>query len=201
MVYAVSMHVIVGLGNPGEEYKHSRHNVGRAIVEAFTRRGDFDVWKDDRKAHAQVAKGEYEGEKAALLLPDTFMNRSGTAVLPFVKSKKAAERLIVVYDDIDLPLGSLKLSFGRSSGGHKGVESIIRSLKTKDFVRVRVGISPATASGKVRKPKTEQATIDFLMKAFRKPEEEKLKKITKRVHEALEVIVRDGRAAAMNEFN
>jgi PTH1 family peptidyl-tRNA hydrolase len=194
-------YVIVGLGNPGEEYEGSRHNAGRTLVERFAARGDFPEWKNDKKARAHVTKGELAGNGVTLVLPDTFMNRSGSAVLSFVKSVKAAERLVVVYDDIDLPIGTMKISFGRGSGGHRGVESVARSLKTKDFVRVRVGVAPTTPSGKVKKPRGEKEVVNFLMKPFRKPEQEKLKKLEKQVLGALDAIIEKGRAVAMNEFN
>src|SRR3989344_1513470 len=146
-------YVIVGLGNPGEAYKNTRHNTGRSFVEHFGNLLSFDDWQKNKKANALVAKGECEGEKTVLVLPDTFMNRSGGAVAVFVKNKKAAEKLVVVYDDMDLPLGSMRIAFGRNSGGHRGIESIVRTLKTKDFVRIRVGVSPTTPSGKLKKPK------------------------------------------------
>jgi hypothetical protein len=95
---------------------------------------------------------ESGGGKATIIHSDEFMNHSGKAVAKFVKSKKAAENLIVVYDDIDLPLGTMKISFNKSSGGHRGLESIIKALKTKEFTRIRIGISPTTASGKIKKP-------------------------------------------------
>ena len=109
--------------------------------------------------------------------------------------------MVVIYDDLDMPLGKIKISFGRGSGGHKGIESIVRSIKTKDFIRIRVGIAPATPSGKIKKIKTEQKVIDFILGDFKKKETEILKKVFKKVNEALEVIIKEGRSNAMNEFN
>ena len=129
------------------------------------------------------------------------MNKSGLSLKPIITSTKKAESLIVIYDDLDMPLGKFKISFGRGSGGHKGVESIARSIKTKDFIRIRVGIAPTTPSGKIKKPKGEQKIIDFILGDFKKPEIEKLKKVFKKVNEALEVIIEEGRSKAMNEFN
>ena len=194
-------HVLVGLGNPTEEYKATRHNTGRSFVEYFGKTNVIDTWEKNKKANATVTRGEYAGEKVVLILPDTFMNRSGNAVIAYVKSKKSAEKMIVVYDDLDLPLGSMKISFGRSSGGHRGIDSIVRTLKTKDFVRIRVGVSPTTPSGKLKKPKGEEAVVDFLMKPFRKQEQETLKKVRARVLEAISVLISEGRAVAMNRFN
>ena len=129
------------------------------------------------------------------------MNKSGNAVAKAVKSAKAAQKLVVVYDDIDLPLGTMKLSYGRGSGGHRGVESIRRAIKTEGFIRIRVGISPATPSGKTKKPKGEKAVNNFILGTFKPKELELLKKVSKKVSGALTAIVVDGKERAMNEFN
>lgn len=190
-------HVIVGLGNPGEQYIHSPHNAGRLAVEHFARYAGAQEWKEHKKSNALVAKGDF----GTLVLPNTYMNRSGSAVLHFVKSAKAAQKLVVAYDDIDLPLGKLKISFSRGSGGHKGVESIARALKTRDFIRVRIGASPATPSGKLKKPSGEAAVHDYLLKPLRKPQFETLQKVLKTTDKALETIITDGYERAMNQFN
>ncbi|MDP2648823.1 MAG: aminoacyl-tRNA hydrolase, partial [bacterium] len=138
--------LIVGLGNPGEEYHFTRHNTGRASVEYFAKAAGFGEFREDKKAKAHVAGGMIGKAAVVALLPDTFMNKSGSSLAKFIKSQKAAERMVVVYDDLDLPLGALKLSYDRGSGGHKGLESIIRAVKTKKFTRVRIGVSPTTPS-------------------------------------------------------
>ena len=129
------------------------------------------------------------------------MNKSGLAAAAAIKSKKGAEKLIVVHDDLDLPLGSFKISFGRSSGGHRGVESVIRALKTKDFIRLRIGVSPATPSGKLKKPKGEKAVLKFIIGTLSKSDEEQLKKAMRKIVGALHAIVAKGREKAMSEFN
>ena len=161
------MYIVVGLGNPGEEYRETRHNTGRMA--------------------AGFVDGKVEGVK--VFVPDTFMNKTGGAVVKVVKSKKAAEKLIVIYDDLDLPLGSIKISYNRGSGGHKGVESIIKALKTKEFIRIRIGIG-----------KKDDVEAHILGK-FRKPELEKLKPVFKKVKEAVEMIVEETLVSAMTEFN
>ena len=193
--------VFIGLGNPGEEYKDTRHNVGFLALEHFRTSFGFPEWVDNAKTTALISKDSIGKHTVTLALPQTFMNKSGSSAKKLVTNKKAAERLVVVYDDLDLPLGTLKISFGRSSGGHNGVESIIKGIGTKDFVRLRVGVSPATPSGKTKKPKGEQKVLDFLMKDFRKPEMEHLEKIFKKTDKALELLVTEGRAKAMNEVN
>jgi peptidyl-tRNA hydrolase, PTH1 family len=133
--------------------------------------------------------------------PDTYMNKTGGAVAKVVKSKKAAEKLIVIYDELDLPLGKIKISYNRSSGGHRGVESIIKALKTEAFIRIRVGISPTTPSGKLKKPIGEQNVEKHILSEFKKSEIPEVNKTFKRVVEAVEIIVEEGLTAAMTKFN
>lgn len=195
------MYIIVGLGNPGEEYKETRHNVGSLCVLRFAAAHDFPEWKEDKKTRALISEASVGNEKTKLVLPQTFMNKSGTSVKPLIGSKKAASLLIVVHDDLDLPLGFFKISFGKSSGGHRGVESVMKSIGTKDFVRVRVGIAPQTPSGKIRKPKGEKKVLDFIIGKPRKPELETLKRLSRKVSEALLMIISEGKEKAMSEFN
>lgn len=193
--------VIVGLGNPGEEYQGTRHNTGRMALEYFVAHMEFGPWKEDTRAKAHVASGMIGKTAVVLVAPDTFMNKSGNAVAKFVKSQKAAERMVVIYDDLDLPLGSLKLSFNRGSGGHKGVESIMKAVKTKKFTRVRIGVSPETPGGKLKKPQGEDDVVKFILSKFRPSETDEMKKVFKRAAEALKCIVLEGRELAMNTFN
>lgn len=179
------MKIVVGLGNPGEEYKNTRHNAGRIMVGLIKKK----------------LESESNRQKIKFLLPDTFMNNSGKAVAPLVKSKKDLKDLVVVYDDIDLPLGRMKISFDRSSGGHNGLGSIIKALKNQEFVRIRVGITPSTPKGVVKKPKGEKAVINFILGEFKKPELEILKKLSKKITEAVEVIFSEGKDKAMSLFN
>jgi PTH1 family peptidyl-tRNA hydrolase len=193
--------IIVGLGNPGEEYEGTRHNAGRMAVEYFAKKVGASAWKDDSKSKAHVASAKIGKSSVTLVLPDTFMNKSGTAVGKFVKSAKAAEKVIVVYDDLDLPLGTLKVSFNRGDGGHHGLESIIKSVKSKKFARVRIGVSKATPKGVAKKPEGEQAVIDHILTRFKPAEMEILQKIFKTTSEAIESIVTEGAERAMNKFN
>ena len=179
------MKLVVGLGNPGEEYENTRHNTGRILVDMIEKKFD----KEGNK------------QKIKFLTPDTFMNNSGRAVAPLVKSKKDLKDLVVIYDDIDLPLGKIKISFNRSSGGHNGLNSIIKSLKSEEFLRIRVGISPATPSGKLKKPTGEKAVLNFLLGEFKKPELETLKKLSKKVSDAVLTIFTEGKDKAMSLYN
>jgi peptidyl-tRNA hydrolase, PTH1 family len=199
------MYTIVGLGNPTEEYEWTRHNAGRLAVSSFAKKKDFPEWKAGKQLKMQLTKGRV-GEKGklvvTLILPNSFMNKSGAVVKPLVKTKKEREHLVVVHDDIDMPFGKLKIVFGRGSGGHRGVESITRALGTKDFTRLRVGVAPTTPSGKIKKPHGEDAVHDFLLGKFTKREKEELqKKIFKKTNDALEMIVLSGKERAQNEVN
>ena len=195
------MMLIVGLGNPGDEYKESRHNTGRLILENIAKANDFSEWKTDMKLKSLRAKGEVGGEKFDFLLPETFMNNSGNAVVQIINDKKKLKNLVVVYDDIDLPIGSLKISFNRSSGGHNGLESVIKKVKSQEFLRIRIGISPKTPSGKIKKPKGEEAILKFLLGKYKEDEMKEIKKISKKVSEIIEMISAEGKEKAMSVFN
>lgn len=161
------MYTIIGLGNPGVEYEKTRHNTGKMAVDAL----------------------ESKNVKAKYIHQDTFMNKSGSAVAKVVKSKKAAEKLIVIYDDLDLPLGTMKISFNRGSGGHKGLESVVRAMKTKEFIRIRIGIG--------KKADVEK----HILGKFTPKEQLELKKVFKNLVTAVETIVAEGYESAMTQFN
>ncbi|MBU4480230.1 aminoacyl-tRNA hydrolase [Patescibacteria group bacterium] len=205
------MFTIVGLGNPGEEYKTTRHNVGRIILDYFAEKNNFPEWENNKKLKALVSEGIIKNPKShkvtgrenkvILIKPETFMNKSGLSLSSLITNKKKEENLVVIYDDLDLAFGDLKITFNRSSGGHKGLESIIKTLKTKEFVRIRIGVSPTTPSGKIKKPKGEEKVLDFILKDFKKTELESLKKLSEKTNEAIEIIIKEGRVTAMNKFN
>ncbi|MDO8620042.1 MAG: aminoacyl-tRNA hydrolase [bacterium] len=191
------MFIIVGLGNPGEEYADTRHNTGAILLEKVRQAFEFPDWTLDAKTKSLQSGGTVKKEKVRLLFPQTFMNKSGASVAPLVKSKKAAERLVVIHDDLDIPSGSYKISFNKSSGGHRGVESIIKGVKTEGFVRVRVGISPFTKTG-VKKPKGEAAVEKHILGKFTPDQLAGLQKLSKRIHEVLLVLIAEGREKAMS---
>src|ERR1035437_4083615 len=195
------MHYIVGLGNPGEEYAKTRHNTGRIVLGKFIKENTDGEMQFIKKYKALVSEGKIKREKFTVVFPETFMNKSGASVATLVKSKKAAESLVVVHDDLDLPIGKIKISFNRGTGGHRGVLSIVKALKTEGFVRIRVGISPVTPSGKTKKPVGEKAVEHHILGKFSAREEETLKKINKEVAEALEVLITEGRESVMSKFN
>ena len=193
--------IIVGLGNPVAEYENTRHNTGAFLVENFRRYAGFPDWQENKKKKSLTSEGKVGKEKILLLLPGTFMNKSGEAVKGLIISPKKAEALVVVHDDLDLPLGRFKISFNKSAGGHRGVASISKMLKTDGFVRVRVGISSAGAKGKVKKPAGEKAVIEHILGKFKPAELAALNKLSKKTNEALQMIITLGREMAMGEFN
>ena len=192
----------VGLGNVGEKYEQTRHNSGALVLEYVQLKRGFSPWEINKRLTALVSKGKIGKEEVVLLLPQTMMNKSGATLKPLITSIKKAHKLAVFYDDLDLPLGSFKISFKRGSGGHKGIESIVRNIKTKEFVRFRIGISPAVrGKDRVEKPRGEREVIDFILGSFKKRELDVLHQVAKDINEALHVFVKEGRASAMNEYN
>lgn len=186
--------LIVGLGNPGGGYKETRHNTGRIFLDWLRLKHNFPSWQEDKKLRALVCEGKIGTEKVKLLLPETMMNNSGKSVGQLVTNETKAKKLIVVHDDLDLPLGAFKISFNRGTGGHRGLDSIVRSIKTRAFVRVRIGIVK-------KKPKTEKQIVDFILGKFTAVEMSILKRLSKKVLLALETCVADGSQRAMNIFN
>lgn len=195
------MLLVVGLGNPGKEYEKTRHNAGRIVLEYIAKANDFSDWKNDMKTKSLRAKGELEKVKMEFMLPETFMNNSGNAVVPVIDSVKKLKNLVVVYDDLDLPIGVMKISFNRSSGGHNGLGSIIKRVKSEEFVRIRVGVAPHTPTGKIKKPKGEEAVLKFLLGAFKEDELKVLKKESKKVAEIIAMIGSEGHQKAMSIYN
>lgn len=193
------MYLIAGLGNPKEEHKFNRHNTGWIVLDNVLGKVD---WNQSSKANAFFFNDLIKKEKVEYFKPTTFMNNSGSAILfEKTKNKIKNENIIVIYDDLDLPLGTIKISFNKSSGGHNGLNSIIKKLKTKEFTRIRVGISPATPSGKIKKPQGEEKIYKFLLGNFKEEEIKTIKKVSKKIAEAIEMIIKEGRAKAMSIYN
>lgn len=194
-------YVIMGLGNPGGEYAKTRHNAGRMAVERFAEaKGLSFTFRKTAKAH--VAEGEIGGEKVVFVLPEVYMNESGKVAPSFVKSKAATKKLLVIRDELDLPIGALKMTgYGRGSGGHKGVESIMRALKTKEFAQVKLGISGATAKGALKKPAGGEKVITHVIGKFSPKETEALSSVFAKTGEVIEAFVAEGIEAACMKAN
>ena len=195
------MIIIVGLGNPGEKFEHTRHNTGFMAVDFFAQKNEFPEFEMSKKYESLTSRKD----DILLAKPQTFMNESGKAVRKLTTHYKLpTTHLVVVHDDIDLPLGKLKISKDSGAGGHKGVNSIITALGKKDFVRIKIGICPpATAVGGVpsgggSKPKEVEK---FVLKKFTKEEMEALKETIKKSVDALDMLIKEGLEKAMNQFN
>lgn len=196
-------YVLVGLGNPGKEYEHTRHNTGRIVLEAFRAAQDFPDWEFDKKLNALVSCGKLSTFNLKLILPETFMNKSGDAMrqikdlrFKMKDKKKEIVNLAVIHDDLDIPFGKFKISFNKSSGGHRGVESIIKALKTQAFVRVRVGIASSVAA--VKKSQDESTVEKTILGKFTPDQLTILKKLSKRICDTLVCLVTEGREKAMS---
>ena len=175
------MIIIIGLGNPGQEFKNTRHNIGFEVLDKIKEENDFPDFAFSKKFNAQISEGILNQEKTILAKPQTFMNDSGKSVKQLTDYYKVKEKaLIVIHDDIDVALGKIKISEDSSSAGHKGVQSIIDKLKTKDFYRFRIGILPT-------KGKPEE-TEKFVLKKFTKKEKEIIKETIKKIAEKISQI-------------
>ncbi|MCL6517700.1 aminoacyl-tRNA hydrolase [Alicyclobacillus sp.] len=187
------MKVIVGLGNPGAMYDRTRHNVGFWVVDELCRR--FGVTSHRVKWRAQVADTVAGGEKVLLVKPQTYMNLSGESVrevMDFHRELDPGRDLIVVYDDMDLPPGHIRLREQGSAGGHNGVKSIIQHLGGERFARVRVGIG---------RPADGRAVVDHVLSPFSPGELESVQGAVTRAADAIEYALAHGFAAAMNRYN
>jgi len=188
--------LIVGLGNPGGKYKFTRHNLGKLLVSRWQKKLGFAGFRLNKKMGARLSEGKFGRQKLTLALSETFMNNSGKSVRQLAKRYTLnPKNLIVVHDDIDLPLGRIRIGKGRGPAGHKGVQSIIDELGTKNFIRFRIGIKPKSntfASKNLDK---------FVLKEFTKKEKEVIKKSVTYCMKAIEMALKEGLEKAMNEFN
>lgn len=187
-----NMYIIVGLGNPGRDYAHTRHNAGFDTIDVLADKYNIDV--EARKFKALYGKGMIEGQKVILAKPQTFMNLSGESVrelTDFFKIDETSE-LIVIYDDISLNPGQLRIRPKGSAGGHNGIKSIISHLGTQEFLRVKVGVG--------EKPKGYDLA-DYVLSHFSKEDREIMEDAFVRAAQAVAALLRDGTEAAMNEFN
>jgi PTH1 family peptidyl-tRNA hydrolase len=189
------MTLIVGLGNPGKKFEKTRHNLGFMIVEALRLKiKSFSDWKKEKKLQAKISQGKINQQKIILAKPQSFMNLSGKVVKSLIGNwKLEIGNLIIVHDDIDIPLGKIKIVKNRGAAGHKGVESIIKELKTKNFVRFRIGICPKTG-----KPKN---TKKFVLQKFDQKEKKIVKEVIKKTIEAIEFFLKTSLEKAMSKYN
>jgi len=193
------MRLIVGLGNPGLAYAHNRHNIGFMCLNHFARKRGIRFAR--QQAQARVGEGEINGLKVILARPQTMMNRSGHAVSRLAKRYEISpEDLVVIHDDLDLPLGKIRIRQGGHSGGHKGIESIIACLGNSDFIRVRVGIGRPGLMRSVAKDRDAEV-INYVLSDFDASESIIVTDVKSKVSEAVLCLLREGLAKAMNRYN
>jgi PTH1 family peptidyl-tRNA hydrolase len=180
------MIIIIGLGNPGEKFKDTRHNVGFMAIDKFAKENNFDDFKLEKKFEAEISK---QG-KILLAKPQTFMNNSGKTAKK-IKSINKTSTFIILHDDVDLPVGKIKIVKERGSAGHKGVESVIKAIGNKGLIRIRIGIGG---------PKNTEA-MKVVLKNFSEKDEKEKNKSIKNTVKALQSFIENGLEKTMNEFN
>jgi PTH1 family peptidyl-tRNA hydrolase len=185
------MKLIVGLGNPGRRYRGTRHSVGAEVVGRLAERVGIDINEED--GFAKVGRGVIGGTRVLLAIPQTYVNVSGAAVRDLRRRHRMAPKdILVVVDDLDLPVGRLRLRARGSAGGHNGLKSIIEAVGTNEFPRLRVGVG---------RPPDGVDPAEFVLTRFSPGERDELEEVLDRAAEVLEVAIREGVPAAMNRFN
>ena len=185
------MRIIVGLGNPGDRYRCTRHNIGFRCIDLLSRQ--WDIRLSERRAKAVLGRGRRQEQDVVLAKPRTFMNHSGQGVAYLLTrfGAKPAD-LVVVYDEMDLPVGKLRLRPGGGPAGHNGIRSLIAELQTTAFARLRVGIGP---------PAPDQDQVSHVLSRFSAEESPEMTRIVEQAAAAVDCLLAEGMAAAMNKFN
>ena len=193
------MKLIVGLGNPGRSYANNRHNVGFICLNHFAKTQGIRF--DRKQCQARIGSGEVTGSQVVLAKPQTYMNLGGQSVNRLVRKFNInLNDLLIIHDDLDLPLGKIRIRWGGSSGGHKGIESIISYLGSPDFPRLRVGIGrPTTTEGSATI--SEADIITYVLSDFTPEEKQVITQLIPRVSEAILCLLTEGLPAAMNKYN
>lgn len=185
------MKLIVGLGNPGNEYKDTKHNVGWMLVDALAEKLNAGAWQEKEKG--LIADARIGAEKIFLVKPQTYMNNSGECVGPLMRYYKLEpEDVIVCHDEMDIPAGMVRIRKKGSAGGHNGIKSVIQHVGTENFARVRIGIG---------RPLPQWSVIDHVLSGFTDEDKPKIKEAIEYLLPAVECIVTDGADNAMNKFN
>ena len=191
------MKLIVGLGNPGKSYAHNRHNAGFRCLNHFAR--FHSIRFNRRQCRAKVGISKVRGEKLLLAKPGTFMNLSGESTACLLRKHGIPlSDLLIVHDDLDLPLGKIRLRQSGGSGGHKGMNSIIFALGSEDFPRIRVGIGRPQVEGQSM---SEDAIVNYVLSDFTPQEESIIKPVIATVSETIDCFLSQGIEAAMSKFN
>ena len=193
------MNLIIGLGNPGRGYANNRHNVGFICLSYFA--STQGICFDKKQGCARIGRGEVAGNKVVLAKPQTYMNLSGESVSRLIKKFDISlDNLLVIHDDLDLPLGRIRIRYGGGSGGHKGINSIINKLGSQDFTHLRVGIGrPVKNEGTTEF--SDDEIITYVLGGFTPDEKQTIAQVIPRVSEAIYCLLTEGLTAAMNRYN
>jgi PTH1 family peptidyl-tRNA hydrolase len=193
------MNLIVGLGNPGRGYANNRHNAGFVCLNHFAKRQGIRF--DKKQSKARMGSGEIAGSEVVVAKPQTYMNRSGRSVSLLVKKFNVSlDNLIVIHDDLDLPLSKIRIRQGGGSGGHKGVGSIITELGSQNFIRIRVGVGrPVKNEGSTEF--SEDEIINYVLSDFTPDEKQPIAQVIPTVSEAILCLLTEGLVATMNRYN
>jgi peptidyl-tRNA hydrolase, PTH1 family len=188
MIKYKNMIIIIGLGNPGKKFEGTRHNVGFMAIDEFLRKNDFPDFKLQKKSNALIS----ENNDILLAKPQTFMNDSGKAVRAITKNYSLqTTNLIIIHDDIDLPVGKIKIVKDRGSAGHKGVESIIQNIGNDGLIRFRIGIGS----------ESKQEAIKIVLKNFSLDEQKTINEIISKISDAIDFLIKNGLEKTMNAYN
>lgn len=184
------MYTIIGLGNPGKDYENTPHNIAWMLFDEILPKD----WEFNKYANADMLSHAISNQDALFVKPKTFMNKSGE-VIPYLKKEYGAssENLAVVQDDVDLPIGSFRISYDRGDGGHNGIKSIMENLGSREFVRVRIGVSRVLEDGRIIKPD--------VVKIFSSDQVKEVKNLARDFGKILECLILEGKEKAMNKFN
>ena len=187
----LSMKIIVGLGNPGDRYRNTRHNVGFRCIDLLARQWEVNL--KERRAKAVLGRGRFGEREVVLAKPRTYMNNSGEAVSYLIARFGVKPKdIVVIYDEMDLPLGKIRIRPGGGPAGHNGIRSIIGELRTQEFPRVRVGIGH---------PGMEGAQVSHVLNRFSEEEETEISRVVTAVAEAVDCMLQENITVAMNRFN
>ena len=196
------MLTIIGLGNPLPEYAKTRHNIGQEIVSAIAKEEDIEL-TPKKLFLANINKTKIENKSTQLVLPQTYMNESGKTLkklFPISTAKTEHQKLLIIHDDLDLPIGVIKMVYDSGSGGHKGIESINKALKNKKYFRLKIGVTPIDAKGNLRKPKPEKMP-NFITGKFTDDELKIIKKAVTKAVGVVRTFIGDNPAKAMEMAN
>ncbi len=189
------MKIVMGLGNPGSDYERTRHNVGWWVVDHLADVWRFDGWRKD--GEARVSSGNVGGARVRLVKPQTYMNLSGGALRPYLRRKgfSASRNLLIVVDEVQLPVGSFRVRARGSHGGHNGLKSIEAAVGSQDYARLRIGVGPDDPNRRKRD------LADYVLDDFGKREAKAIEELLPTLTELIETWVREGAEIAMNRFN